>query len=135
MGDVKGDVKGDVYGALNKMWAGALNAYEQGKAFPKGSEGFTPELCSGRTSQDDVARAFAQEPWISLSIVPPANRYLQYLFRSSGREKNAKFLAVVAFNPNCVGPTTYFSRFGSVNDDGEVFGLYQPKQSEEPPEW
>ena len=129
------DAEADAVGSLNKMWAGALAAYDQGKAFPKGNEEFTPELCSGRTSKDDVARAFSQEPWTSLSITPPANKYLQYQFRSSGKEKNAKFMAVVAFNPNCVGPKKYFSRCGNINKSGDLVGPYHPNQSAESPKW
>ncbi len=130
-----------VVGRLNVMYAGALAAWDQsGKnySFPKGSRHFTPSLCNGRTTDVDVARIFAREPWKSLNFGLPDNkllRFLQFQFRSTGNGRNARFLAVIAENPNCAGSKQYISRRGYIDQNGRPTTNYEPIRSDKPPEW
>jgi hypothetical protein len=123
-------------GRLNMMWAGALSAYERQNAFPKGSEDFTPELCHGSPSDAEITKMFAAEPWITLAFSlqnSPEIKFSQYQFRSTGTDRDSRFIAAVAINPNCEGRKLYFSRPGSFNKDGDITGSFIPNVSEDLP--
>jgi hypothetical protein len=128
-------------GRLNVMYAGALAAWDQSgrdHSFPKGSQEFTPSLCNGRTTDVDIARILSREPWKSLNFGLPDNkllRFLQFQFRSTGNGRNARFLAVIAENPNCAGSKQYISRRGYVDQNGRPKANYEPIRSDKPPEW
>ena len=125
-------------GSLNKMWFGALSAFEREDSFPTGRVDFTPELCHGVTSDNEMAKLLAEEPWKTLAFSLDKNaeiRFLQFQFRSSGKDRDARFISAVAINPNCTGRKLYFSRPGSINKDGDLTGSYKPYVSEELPKW
>jgi hypothetical protein len=125
-------------GSLNKMWEGALGAFERENAFPTGRGDFTPEVCHGVTSDTEMAKLFAEGPWKDLAFSPdksPEIKFLQFQFRSSGKDRDARFISAVAINPNCAGRKLYFSRPGRINKDGDIAGIYNPYVGEELPKW
>ena len=130
--------------ALNKMWAGALTYFEsdhvdsKGSLLPKKFPGkstfrFTPDCCKaqGACPQESV---WQEELWQSLNfLMREESEGLCFDFLSEGEGMKARFLAIVAIDPDCSGKPLYVWRRGHINENGDVTGSYQPEAGEKLP--
>lgn len=129
--------------ALTKLWAGARAYYETDhltpnrsvlpKSFPGGSGEMTRECCAPGATCPTAEEFRTKEPWASLFFAPQENKFLQYQFTSEGTGKHARYLAVVAINPQCSGRKRYFARRGEVAESGDVIQAGDIYESEQPP--
>jgi hypothetical protein len=139
-----GDTQTAAVGALNKMWAGALTYYETDRVdreglrllprFPgKNTFNFTPDCCKakGACPADSIWKG---EPWQSLNFwMREGSEGLRFDFISEGESKKARFLAIVAIDPDCSGKPVYVWRRGHIDENGDVTGGYQPEAGEKLP--
>jgi prepilin-type N-terminal cleavage/methylation domain-containing protein len=143
---VKKSRTAEAVGHLNKEWAGSLTYYEadhigsggamKSKRFP-GEDGQTakapgtpgPKNCcsaaGGRCAGGDPVWG-SDGIWLALAFsLPDPHNYVPG-YSSSGTGSSAKFDAKAEGNLNCDGTTSYFSRSGGIDTNGDVTGSYQP---------
>jgi hypothetical protein len=139
------DTKEVAVSAINKMWAGSLAFYEtdtldsHGKPvsnyrFPENAAlTLTPDCCKERGACP-AASVWQNEPWRSLNFSPPEDsRGMRFGYVSAGTGQQARFLALVAVDPECTGKPVYVWRRGIVNANGDVSGAYQPATGDQLP--
>ena len=140
---VKKSRTSEAVGHLNKEWAGSLTYYESDhitnggtmlpKQFPGDGSTASPANagtecgCStgGRCAGGDTVWG-SDQIWLSLNFsLPDPHNYLPR-YQSTGTGSSAQFTAAASGDLNCNTTTSYFSRQGSINSNGDVTGSYQP---------
>ena len=94
---------------------------------------FTTDCCKakGACPPDSVWQG---EPWRSLNLTPPVESdELRFDFISDGESEKARFLAIVAIDPDCSGKSVCAWRRGHINENGDVSGTYEPGAGEKLP--
>ena len=134
----------EAVGHLNKEWAGSLTYYESDhitlggtaldKQFPMAATGYAVEANSGvdcgcstgaRCAGGDAV--WGSDPiWLALNFsLPDPHNYLPG-YTGAGVGSTSQFTAYARGDLNCNSVIAEFSRFGSINPNGDVTGSYQP---------
>jgi prepilin-type N-terminal cleavage/methylation domain-containing protein len=141
---VKKSRTAEAVGHLNKEWAGSLTYYESdhissmGSALPKQFPGASGEWaattecgCQTGARCPGNSTSWRQPVWQALNFsLPDPHNYLPgYTGAATG--SSAQFTAYARGDLNCNTVVSEFFRQGSVNNNGDVTGSYQPQINNE----